>query len=261
MLMALLETRGELRSIAHRSAVLGQQAKETGNSMMEFVAAYYSALTLIASDATAEARTLVRQAARVGLNQELPAAHLRALMIEVHCDLYAGDVAGAWERIEGSWGHYEKWRVLTARNQRINASALRGQVALARARGCTGAEKAALLAIADGERRTIEAARTPQARAIGALLRAMAAAANGRSSAAVIHRLHTAVAAFESADMALHAACVSHRLGEWSGGTAGAELIARCDVFMRLQTIARPISWVAMMTPGLAPAPEPTGQK
>ncbi len=258
MLMALLETRGELRSIAHRSAVLGQQAKETGNSMMEFVAAYYSALTLIASDAIVEARTHVRQATRVGLNQELPAAHLRALMIEVHCDLYTGDITGAWTRIEGSWGYYEKWRVLTARSQRINASALRGQVALACARGCTGAEKAALHAIADGERRTIEAAGTPQGRAIGALLRAMAAAANGRSPAAVIHRLHTAVAAFEAADMALHAACVSHRLGEWSGGGAGAELITRCEVFMRLQTIARPQSWVAMMTPGLSPVPDAT---
>jgi len=255
MLMTLLEGRGELRSITHRSAVLGQQAKETGNSMMEFVAAYYSALTLIAGDATAQARTTVRQAARVGLNQELPAAHLRALMIEVQCDLYGGDIAAAWARIEGAWSHYEQWRVLSARTQRINASALRGQVALARARGCAGDERAALIAIGDGERRTIEAAATPQARAIGALLRAMAAAAKGRTPAAVIHRLHTAVAAFEAADMALHAACVSHRLGAWSGGAAGAELIARCEVFMRLQTIARPQQWVAMVTPGLAPAP------
>ncbi len=251
MLMSLLETRGELRSIAHRSAVLGQQAKETGNAMMEFVAAYYSALTLIAADAIPQARAQVHQVAQI--SQELPAAHLRALMIEVDCDLYAGDVAAAWDRIERAWGYYEQWRVLYARSQRINASGLRGQVALARARQCAGDERAALIAIADGERRALEATGTPQARAIAALLRAMAAAANGRSPGAVIHRLHTAVAAFEAADMALHAACVTHRLGAWSGGEAGAEMIARTEAFMRLQTIARPQRWVAMFTPCLAP--------
>ncbi|MBL8972866.1 MAG: hypothetical protein JNK56_19925, partial [Myxococcales bacterium] len=234
------------------SAVIAQQAKETGNSMIEFVAAYYTSLTLIAGDATAEARAHVRQAARVGLNQELPAAHLRALMIEVRCDLYVGDVASAWSRIESAWSYYERWQLLSARSQRINASGLRGQVALARARMCSGDERAALLGLADQERKILEAAATPQARAMAALLRAMAAAASGRTPAAVIHRLHTAVAAFEAADMALHAACVSHRLGEWSGGEAGAELIARCEAFMQLQTIARPQRWVAMLTPALA---------
>ena len=253
MLMSLLETRGELRSIAHRSAVMAQQAKETGNSMIEFVAAYYRSLTLIAGDATAQARAHVRQAARVGLNEELPAAHLRALMIEVRCDLYAGDVAAAWSRVEAAWSYYEKWQLLSARSQRINASGLRGQVALARARMCSGEERAMLLGVADHERKILEAAATPQARAMAALLRAMAAAASGRTAAAVVHRLHTAVAAFEAADMALHAACVSHRLGEWSGGEAGAELIARCEAFMQLQTIARPQRYVAMLTPALAP--------
>ena len=253
MLMNLLETRGELRSIAHRSAVLGQQAKETGNAMMEFVAAYYSALTLIAADAIPQARDQVRRVAQI--SEELPSAHLRALMIEVDCDLYVGDVAAAWDRIERAWGYYEQRWVLYARGQRINASGLRGQVALARARQCAGDERAALVAIADGERRNLEAAGTPQARAIAALLRAMAAAANGRSVGAVVHRLHTAVAAFELADMALHAACVTHRLGAWSGGEAGAEMVARSEAFMRLQTVARPLRWVAMVTPCMAPQP------
>jgi serine/threonine protein kinase/tetratricopeptide (TPR) repeat protein len=253
MLMGLLEARGELRSIADRSAVLAQQAKETGNQMMEYVAAYYSALMLIAGDAIGAARGVVRQQSALGLSQELPAAHLRGLMIEVNCDLYAGDLAGAWERVEKAWSYYEQSRVLYARSQRINASGLRGQVALALARGADADTRERLLAVADAERRTLEGFGTPQAKAMGALLRAMAAAAIGRSPAAVIHRLHTAVAAFESADMSLHAACVSHRLGEWSGGEAGAALIARSEAFMRLQTIVRPQRWVAMVTPSLAP--------
>jgi hypothetical protein len=51
----------------------------------------------------------------------------------------------------------------------------------------------------------------------------------------------------------LHAACVSHRLGEWTGGDGGAALIARSESFMRLQTIVRPQQWVAMVTPNLHP--------
>ncbi len=262
MLMSLLETRGELRSIAHRNAVLAQQAKEAGNSMMAFVSAYYSALTRMAGDAIAQARAEVRQAGQVGLRQELPAAHLRALMIETHCDLYCGEINAAWARIEAAWSHYEKWRVLTARSQRINASGLRAQVALARARLCSSAEeRSALLSLAADERRTLEATATPQAKAIAALLRAMAAAAQGRRPATVIQRLQAALRAFEDADMALHAACISYRLGEWIGGSGGAEQRARAEAFMRLQAIVRPQRWVAMCTPNLAPlaaGPQPS---
>ena len=254
MIMSLLENRGELRSIHDRNALLAQQAKETGNAMTEFVAAYYSALMLIAADAIASARDLVRKATEIGLSQDLPAVHLRALMIEVNCDLYSGDVASAWARVERAWIYNEQQRVLYARTQRINASGLRGLVALALARTQAGDERARLLTIADSERRTLEGVGTPQAKAIAALLRTQTAVVIRSATSAVIQRLHSTIAAFEAADMSLHAACVSHRLGEWTGGDAGAAMIARSAAFMRLQTIVHPHQWVAMVTPNLQPA-------
>lgn len=253
MLMSLLEIRGEMRAIADRSVVLVQQAKETGNSMTEFVAAYYSALMLIASDEIDAAREVVRRAQELGISQELPAVHLRALMIDVSCDLYSGDVAGAWERVERAWIYNEQSRVLYARSQRINASGLRGQAALALARTLTGRARTDLLAVADGERRILEEIGTPHARALVALLRVMEGVATRSPRLAVIGRLQAAIGAFESADMSLHAACVSHRLGAWTGGDVGAALIARSESFMRLQTIVRPQQWVAMVTPSLHP--------
>ena len=253
MVMSLLETRGELRSINDRNALLSQQAKETGNAMTQFVAAYYSALMLIAADATGSARELVRKAMEIGLSQELPAVHLRALMIEVNCDLYSGDVEGAWQRVERAWIYNEQQRVLYARSQRTNACGLRGLAALALARVQQGEEKVRLLTIAEAERRTLESIGTPQAKAIVALLRTLAAVVTQAAVSKVIHRLHSAIAAFEAADMSLHAACVSHRLGEWTGGEAGAAMIARSEAFMRLQTIVHPQQWVAMVTPNLQP--------
>ena len=253
MVMSLLETRGELRSISDRNALLSQQAKETGNAMTEFVAAYYSALMLIAADAIAPARDLVRKATEIGLSQELPAVHLRTLMIEVSCDLYVGDVVGAWSRVERAWIYNEQSRVLYARSQRTNASGLRGQVALALARTVKGEEKIRLLTIADGERRALESIGTPQARALAALFKVLSTVATRPTATSVIARMQTAIAAFEAADMSLHAACLSYRLGEWTGGVAGAAMIARSEAFMRLQTIVRPQQWVAMVTPNLHP--------
>jgi hypothetical protein len=253
MVMSLLETRGELRSISDRNALLSQQAKETGNAMTEFVAAYYSALMLIAADAIAPARDLVRKATEIGLSQELPAVHLRTLMIEVSCDLYEGDVVGAWSRVERAWIYNEQSRVLYARSQRTNASGLRGQVALALARTVKGEEKIRLLTIADGERRALESIGTPQARALAALFKVLSTVATRPTATSVVARMQTAIAAFEAADMSLHAACLSYRLGEWTGGDKGAAMIARSEAFMRLQTIVRPQQWVAMVTPNLHP--------
>src|SRR5690606_13110888 len=91
MLMSLLESRGELRAIALRSAVMSEQARQTGDSMVEFVAAYYSALVLLAADAPADARDVVARAVHLGHVDAGSAAGLRASMIEALCALYAGD--------------------------------------------------------------------------------------------------------------------------------------------------------------------------
>ncbi|MFY0540205.1 hypothetical protein [Nannocystis pusilla] len=100
MLMSLLESRGELRAIALRSAVMSEQAQQTGDSMVEFVAAYYSALVLLAADAPSDARDVIARAVRLGNVAAGSAAGLRASMIEALCAQYAGEIAVAWAEVE-----------------------------------------------------------------------------------------------------------------------------------------------------------------
>ncbi|MCY1008835.1 hypothetical protein OV079_25415 [Nannocystis pusilla] len=135
MLMSLLESRGELRAIALRSAVMSEQAQQTGDSMVEFVAAYYSALVLLAADAPSDARDVIARAVRLGNVAAGSAAGLRASMIEALCAQYAGEIAVAWAEVERVSATLGAGGAAFTKNQRANFISLHGQVALAMAEG------------------------------------------------------------------------------------------------------------------------------
>ena len=253
MTMSLLESRGELRAIALRSAVMREQARQTGDTMVEFVAAYYGALVLLAADAPAAARDLVASAAGLGHVAAASAAGVRAAMIQALCALYVGDPAAAWAEVERALAVQSAAPAAFTRNQHANLRALHGQVASAMAERSSGDARAALLATVAADAEALRAAATPAAAAHAALLDAALAALAGAPRPAVIAALTDAAAACDAADMPLAAAVARHRLGCWRGDPEGEALFIRSEAFMRLQAIACPARWVAIAAPALTP--------
>ncbi|WP_263429715.1 serine/threonine-protein kinase [Nannocystis pusilla] len=254
MLMSLLESRGELRAIALRSAVMAEQAQQTGDSIVEFVAAYYTALVLLAADAPSDAREVVARAVRLGNVAAGSAAGLRASMIEALCRLYAGEVATAWAEVEPVPPVLGGGGVAFTKNQRANFISLHGQVALAMAeRSATGDAREPYLAAAAADADALRQIATAGAVASAALLDAAALALRDAPADVVAPALSAAADAFDAADMPLAAAAARLRLGTWIGGCEGEQMIARSEAFMRLQAIACPARWVITYTPGLSP--------
>jgi hypothetical protein len=59
-----------------------------------------------------------------------------------------------------------------------------------------------------------------------------------------------AAAAFQSAEMAMHAAAAHRRQGEITGGTEGSALVASADNFMARHGIRQPPRVAAALVPG-----------
>lgn len=253
MLMSLLEVRGELRAIALRSALMSEQAAQTGDAMLEFVAAYYNALVLLAADAPDEARAVVARAAALGQIAAASAAGLRAAMIQALCALYVGDLAGARAEAVRAAAVVAADRGAFARNQRANIYGLHGQVALALAERTPKEGRGPLLGDVAADIEALRSSGTPATRAAAAILEAGAVCLGGAAPAAVIEALRVAEEACEAADVPLSAAAVRHRLGSWLEGHERELLVARSEAYMRLQAIACPARWVMMTTPGLSP--------
>src|SRR5439155_14140510 len=98
---------------------------------------------------------------------------------------------------------------------RINMHDLRARCALAAAAG--GADRAPLLALAERDVKRLERERLAWADALALLLRAGLSAARGEA-ADVAPLLERATAAFETAQMAVHANVARRRLGDVLSG-------------------------------------------
>jgi len=124
------------------------------------------------------------------------------------------------------------------------------RVALAGAAAARGAERAALL---DEVACTIAILRrdpAPAWSALSALLEAGCARIAGRDDDAR-KMLEAAIAQLDALHMVVHAAAARRALGALVGGSEGEALTARADEHMRLQGIAEPERWAAVVAPAL----------
>jgi len=124
------------------------------------------------------------------------------------------------------------------------------RVALAGAAAARGAERAALL---DEVACTIAILRrdpAPAWSALSALLEAGCARIAGRDDDAR-KMLEASIAQLDALHMVVHAAAARRALGALVGGSEGEALTARADEHMRLQGIAEPERWAAVVAPAL----------
>lgn len=244
-----LEELGRIPELQHRAVNLLEQAQQLGDVYAEVTFRLYDAFWRIARGEVEEARRGAETAITLWGRDSFQLQHLYELRIHACCDLYEGDVASAWERIESSWDSLVASNVLRHPLLASDAHQLRAQAALSLA---PTARRAEMLTIARKSARTLASLR--RADAVAASQRVGAAIANlGGQVSEALTLLVAAQRGYEQAQMPLHAAYVQRRHGEMSA-TAGTRERDAADAVMSDRGIKEPERWLAVQAPGFGPA-------
>jgi eukaryotic-like serine/threonine-protein kinase len=159
-------------------------------------------------------------------------------------DVYRGDPASAWRRIEAAWKFLERSLLLRMQFARIEGAFLRGRVALALA---AAGGPASLLGDVEIQVNWLRGERVAWADALASFLTALAAVQRGAATAA--DQLAAAATACETSDMALLAVAARRRRGQLIAGTAGASAVDAADAWMRNESIRAPDRFARLWAP------------
>jgi len=261
---------GDLADLSRRARAHAAEAEDRGDvyAAASLRAGLPNAIWL-ARDDPERARAELDEAMRRWAWQGVQVQHFYEALARGHLDLYEGDPAAALTRLDARWADLEASLLLHIQYVRIELLNLRARssLALAASPGTRGADREAWLRSALGDAVRLEGEGAEWARALALLLRAGAAAARGDAAGARAAGA-AAVADFDRAGMALHAACARRGLGQLGGGGAGEAAAAAADAWLKARGVRAPARFAAVLAPGLArPAtgaagrgPEPPGK-
>jgi serine/threonine protein kinase len=241
---------GEMAELQRRVPTAIREAEERGD--------LYAATNLrigelnfvhLASDDIEGARAAAATAMAMWSQQGFHHQHWDNLLAEATIDLYAGDPATAWARVQRTWKPLRKSLLLMIQLTRIEATHLRGRVALALACTRVGAERRRLLKEAQAMARRLWRERMAWSTPLAALLDSGIRLARGDELGART-ALTDAVRGFDAADMGLWAACARYKLAPLFGANGGRALEAAAADYFAAQSIAHPGRVVATLAPG-----------
>lgn len=173
--------------------------------------------------------------------------HFHELYARVQIDLYRGDGAMAWGRIEQQWPSLVRSLLLRVQLFRVMIHDARARAALAAA--TSAVDPKPFLRVAEQDARQLEREREAWVAPLAGLIRAGVAAFGGETLKAA-RLLEEAAARFDAVDMPLAAAAARRRLGELTNGEAGRTLIEQSDAWMAGQGIVVPAQMTALYAPG-----------
>ena len=179
------------------------------------------------------------EASRAWVGPDFALQHYYDVLARTHIDLYRGDAAAAAGRVERAMVELRRAFILRIEHVRIVMLHLRARCAIA-----AGDVRAAGRDLAGVEGRGM-----PWADGLARLGRA-GAAARARPDAAIA-LLDEAAAAFDTADMALHAAVARRARGRLLGGDEGRALVAAAEAWMAGEGVASAEALSATIAPGL----------
>lgn len=242
-------TMGELEGLVQRAHALQRHAQAHGDLYADVWASLFSGLPMLAADDPAGMRERVRQTMQRWSQEGFHFQHMLALVLEVYCDLYEGNGVRAAERVEEVWPRVESSKILRWQFLRVFGYHARAIAAIAAARAEPERAGWHLDRASSFAAKLEEHSSTSRhdAAAVAGLIRAGVAAAHGRRGAALAG-LDRAVKSFEQAQMYLHAACATRRMGELIRGDDGRDMIDRADCFMARNGVTRPAKWVDVYT-------------
>jgi hypothetical protein len=242
---------GNLKELADGLPAVLKEAEDRGDLYAATnIRTRLSYLVRLAQDRPLEAREELERAIGSWSSGDFYLQHWYELLGQTEARLYAGEAADAWELLASRWPLLDASLLLHVQSVRINSLHLRARSAIALAAlEPGGGGHARLLRGSIRDARRIEREKAPWGDALARLLRAgIASAAGDRPQAALL--LESAEKAFESADMALHAAVARRRRGELAGGDDGRALVEAADAWMAGQRIQNPARMAAMLAPG-----------
>ncbi|MFO0762946.1 MAG: protein kinase [Byssovorax sp.] len=245
--MSCLWFLGDLRELCRRFPIVLREADSRGDRYLEVTlrTGFGNAYWLVRgeperAEREAEDATLNFWAGGLSMQQ------IQAFLCRVEAALYRGEGASARRTLLARWHEIEGAQALRLPLMRVHLTFLRARTALAAApdRALAGE----LLAEVERAASLLSADALPGASAMAACLRGAIAARRGQAEAAA-PELERAVAGFEAAEMALHAAVARHKLGVLRG-EAGHAMAEEAEQWMQEQGAASPAQLSSMLLPG-----------
>ena len=230
---------GEYRVLRCELLPLLREAEERGD---HFTLAAFQPIALRMVIFKDEPEAVLQEIDRAGSHVR----HLSAQLLRVDIELYRGDGAAAYRRLDQDW---RRWMALPgARLPFIRAAALSRHGLVALAAYQSGGLDRQLLRAAARDARGLRAMRMPWTHALAQLLdagTALVTSAHERGR----EQLERAHAELIDAGMILHAAVARRRLGELAGGAEGARMIAEVDALLAAQDIRAPERFARLYLP------------
>jgi serine/threonine protein kinase/tetratricopeptide (TPR) repeat protein len=240
---------GALREEAHQGRLLLRDVEERGD--------VYTAVSLrmtimvdvaLAADEPDEARRHLRSATAQWTSKGFSVQHWYAMFSEAEVELYVGDGARAYARIDRDSRALKKSFLLHSRFIRAYTAYVRGCSAVASAEADVAVAPSRLR---EARRIAQKLERDPGdwVRALASLVRAVAANAEGERAEA-IEALRIGLQRTEAASMLTLARAARYQLGLLVGGDEGAELVAEAERAMTREGVRAPARMAGFMLPG-----------
>jgi serine/threonine protein kinase len=241
---------GEIKELSKRLPVLLENAKARGDLYESTHLQIRVAHVLhLAGDAPEVADEQLRAAVVNKAERDFHLEDWWAMIAGIEIAIYRGDARAAWQLVRSMWGPLRRSLLMRVQYVRIESFVNRAFAALALASVCAG-ERKRLVRVALSDATKVEREQTRWATALAGLIRAGAAAQQGRTAEALRH-LISAESNLRAADMQLLAAAARRRQGQLIGGDEGRGLTADADDWMKTQHIASPETMAGMLVPGV----------
>jgi ATP/maltotriose-dependent transcriptional regulator MalT len=234
--------------LSQRLTKLVKEANERGDlyAATNMMCAVGYCRTLLAGDPEGARQELTDAVARWNVHDSFHLQHFNAVLSNSYIDLYRGDGAQAWERLDGAWPSFERSVLLRLQTLRANARFARSRAALCLA-AATGRRD--LHATALGDARRLEGEGAGYCQALASQIRATVAHQRGDAERALA-LLTSAEQLYDAHDMHMSAAALRWHRGRLVGGSEGAALIEQALKFYRDEGAADERGLIAMTAPG-----------
>ncbi|HYR30003.1 MAG TPA: AAA family ATPase, partial [Thermoanaerobaculia bacterium] len=239
---------GELAQLAPRVPARLREAEERGDLYAGIDPVCRPGIVWLAADDPEGGRKALRQVMDRWSLEGFHYQHYLEMFAEIQIDLYQGNWARAWRRIDERWPALKGSFLLRIPFAEIEARHLRGRAALSAA---IGSRDNTLLERIEDDAKQIAKIRSTWSHAYSYALRAGAANLRGKPEEA-LDLLERASRRFERAEMVLYARAAAWRRASLIGGDSGREMRASIQAWFTSQGVKNVPRLADVLLPGFA---------